>query len=267
MVRSTPTSLFSTEAQLKLAIDYAMKPSEFVGTPTRNDLAETRSWLEEEKLNEGQSFICNWSVIQSSFDSNMAFCLRINSEVVAFVIWQDGVGGRVVELLVAAVKPDFRRQGYGGELVGRALGSLRDRGVMAAVVEFYPLQSEGFWRRQGFMDFPSKNYTTYGTKGVWLFRPLANCEQPMLPCSSFVRMELWHKNIHDVQEGEVASTEINLQANRNDELESELAVPAMPDWKVRLTFQNGKEKVGKVKYIFAPSCFEDGFIAGVPQLA
>lgn len=245
-----------------------MKSIEFIEAPTRNDLAKIRSWLEEERINEGHSFICNWSAIQSSFDENMAFCLRLNNEVVAFIIWQDGVGSRVVELLITAVKPDFRRQGYGEELVKRALGSLRDRGVMAAVIECCPLESEGFWRRQGFIDFPSNNYTAYGTRGVWLFRPLANKGQPMLlPSPSFVRMELWHKNIHDVQEGEVANTEINLQANGNDELEGELAVPAMPDWKVRLTFQNGKEKAGKVKYIFAPSCFEDGFIAGVPQLA
>ena len=79
-------------------------------------------------------------------------------------------------------------------------------------------------------------------------------------------MELWHKSTHGVQTDDIANTKIQLQINKNGNFVDELAVPAMPDWKVRLTFQDGTEKVQKVKRIFTPSCYDDGFIVGVPQL-
>ena len=225
-----------------------------------------RALLEDEERTEGPSFICNWRVIEALFNNSMAFCLRINSEAVAFITWQDRVDHRVVELVVAAVKLELRRQGHGGELVRETLSSLQQKGVLAVVAECTPSDSEEFWRKHCFVDFPHECCTGGNRSGVELFRSLASYGRPFLPGSSLVEMELWHKSTHGVQTDDIANTRIQLQINKNGNFVDELAVPAMPDWKVRLTFQDGTEKVQKVKRIFTPSCYDDGFIVGVPQL-
>lgn len=239
---------------------------EFVKTPTNHDLNVIRAWLEDEERTEGQSFICNWRVIEALFNNSMAFCLRINCEAVALITWQDRVDHRVVELVVAAVKLGLRRQGHGGELVRETLSSLQQKGVLAVVAECTPAESEEFWRKHCFVDFPHEYCTGGNRSGVELFRSLVSYGRPFLPGSSLVEMELWHKSIHGVQADDIANTKIQLQINKNGNFVDELAIPAMPDWKVRLTFQDGTEKVQKVKRIFTPSCYEDGFIVGVPQL-
>ena len=240
---------------------------EFVTTPTSHDLNVIREWLEDEERTEGQSFICNWKVIEDLFNNSMAFCLRINSKAVAFITWQEGVDYRVVELVVAAVKLELRRQGHGGELVRHTLSSLQQKGILAIVAECNPSNSEKFWRKHGFVDFPREYCTGGNRSGVEIFRALASYGRPFLPGSSLVEMELWHKSIHEAQANDIADIKIQLQIDKNGNFIDELVVPAMPDWKVRLTFQDGTKKFQKVKRIFTPSCFEDGFILGVPQLA
>lgn len=244
-----------------------MSTSEFVATPTRQDLTGIKEWLEEERLKEGHSFICNWRVIEELFIDSKAFCLRLNGQPVGFVVWENAVSNKVVELLIAAVKPEIRRQGHGGELARQALSLLRLRGIRVVQVECMPPQSEGFWRHHGFVDFPEEYYPGQKTRSVRLFRSLADGVQPMSTNSRHVRMQLWHKSIHDAQGLDAASTEIQLEIDKNGDFINELAIPAMPDWKVCLTFPDGTTRIEKVKYVFSRTCFEDGFIVGVPKLA
>ena len=250
-----------------LASGLSMSTSEFVATPTHQDLTGTKDWLEEERLKEGHSFICNWKAIEESFIDSKAFCLRLNGQPVGFVAWEYAVSNKVVELLIAAVKPEIRRQGYGGELARQSLSLFRLRGIRVVQVECMPPQSEGFWRHHGFVDFPEEYYPGQKTRTVRLFRSLADGVQPMSTISRYVRMQLWHKSIHDAQGLDAASAEIQLEIDKNGDFINELAIPAMPDWKVCLTFPDGTTKINKVKYLFSGSCFEDGFIVGVPKLA
>lgn len=250
-----------------LASGPSMNTSQFVAKPTRQDQAGIKAWLEEERLKEGHSFICNWGVIEESFCDSRAFCLRVNGQAVGFVVWENVVRDKVAELLIAAVNPENRRRGYGGELARQTLNLFQQRGIRAVLVECMPPQSEGFWRRHGFVDFPKEYYPGQRANGIRLFRSLADGVQPVSTMSSFVRMQLWHKSIHDVKELDAAGTEIQLEINENGDFINDLAIPAMPDWKVCLTFPDGKTRIQKVKYVFSWSCFEDGFIVGVPKLA
>jgi hypothetical protein len=244
-----------------------MNTSEFVIAPTSQDLAGIRGWLEEEELKEGHSFICNWRTIEYSFNNSRAFCFRINGKPIGFVVWENKISSKVVELLIAAVKPEMRRQGHGGVLASRTLDLFQRRGIMVVLVECMPPQSEGFWRLHDFVDFPSEYYTHERRRSIKLFRSLADGAQSRSPSFQSVRMQLWHKSIHDVQDHDAAGTEIQLNINDNGRFVSSLAIPAMPDWKVCLSFEDGTKKAGKVKYVLSRDCFEDGFIVGVPQLA
>lgn len=250
----------------QLASGLTMDTNEFVTTPTCQDLAGIRAWLEEEEAKEGHSFICNWQVIEDSFANSRAFCLRIDDKPVGFITWEDKISNKAVELLIAAVKPEIRRQGHGGKLARRTLSLFQQQGIVVVLAECMPPQSEVFWRHHGFVDYPDNYYPEERRRSIKLFRSLADCGRSMSPDSHLVKMQLWHKSVHDVQEFDAANIEIKLEANENGFVNN-LAIPAMPDWKASLTFQDGTKKDGKVKYIFSRSCFEDGFILGVPQLA
>ncbi len=238
---------------------------ELVLQPTQIELDEVHAWLTKEHADTGESFIFNWTVIEKCFARSSFACLKLRNETVAFLIWS--ASDRVAEVTVMAVRPDLRGQGIGAHFIELLFPILHSQlGVLVLKLECMPTSSEPFWRSHQFLDFPP-NYYPAKDSGIHLFRSLI--EPPILAAArnASARLELWHKQPHEVKTSEPADEVIDLPLDGVGRFAQTAAIPANTEWKARLTYPGLPTQEGKVKYLFARSCLESGFIVGIPILS
>lgn len=240
-----------------------MNRMKFIASPALEDLNQTKDWLREEERQEGHSFICNWSIIEKCFEESRFACIRINDKSVAFVTWSSG--RNVIDVLIAAVRPNFRRQGIGSELVQLVFSYLaREKHILVLEAECKPVKSESFWRQHGFIDYPP-NHPQKQHTGVHLYKSLLNKQRANGIGGGFARLELWHKQPFQVSPGELPDLDIQLQLDQSGAISETVAIPAGSDWMARISLGNVFRE-GKVKHVFSPSCRESSFLVGIPEL-
>jgi GNAT superfamily N-acetyltransferase len=242
-----------------------MNPIEFITSPTTDDLHQIRRWLEEEDAEFGHSFLCNWRIIEESFEDSRFVCARVDNEAVAFFTWSPGPG--VVTALIAAVRPDLRKRGIGSNLVQHAFSYLRSKKrVVVIEAECKPTRSESFWRQQGFISYPQA-HSMAKLHGIHLYKSLINERKSKLAPVQVAHLELWHKQPFEVSPEDKPDVSISIRLNRAGKFSQKIALPAESDWNARVSVEGNLPREGKVKYLFSHSCRKSGFIVGVPALA
>lgn len=131
--------------------------------PSAENLAEIAKWIQEEKgLPLDQ--ISNWKAIESSFKrQELVVALIENISVGFFALLK---GGDSVLLMVAEVRPEYRKCGIARKLLKAVVSSLQDEPVDRIELMCEPASSEIIWRKMGFDGMPASE--PYGNSSVML---------------------------------------------------------------------------------------------------
>lgn len=166
-------------------------------TPRNNDILELERWLLSENENTRKGFYCNLSSIKSSYDKNELVIISSNDRPIGFATWRLNTE-KTAEIVIAEVKPSYRRKGIGKKLITELLKFLSDKGIWVVHLQCAPKESEPTWKALGFLEFPDPpenyNFNIGGNKE--LFKIL--CAH--LPTSSGQfgneTIELWNDEPH-----------------------------------------------------------------------
>ena len=145
---------------------------------------------------------------------------------------------------LCAVKPARRHNGLGRCLVNKACTKLEEEGCRAVYLECDPPESNVFWRRMGFLDFPPEHFvsdrTSYppprergGIRPLCLYKIIGPGPSPLIDTNDVV--ELW-----PAAPGEpAASGDPRWRWSRP----AIIVAPCDRDWRLRLTKGNTKAKL------------------------
>ncbi len=121
-----------------------------VESPTTLHLKQVYDWLVAEDRDSGQGFLCNWEIIQSSFDEGYVWFAERNSVAIAFLVWH-GIG-KHAGISILEVHPSFRRKRIGKALAESILNKFKMDGVRRVKIHSKPTSSEPFWLSLGFRE-------------------------------------------------------------------------------------------------------------------
>lgn len=215
----------------------------YIDTPDETHLEGALDFLREEDKELGHSFICNESVIVAAHSNKEArYWVSDDGEVVAFLIYSQSGYCTTIDI----VATDFRRRGrgFGKQLVKLFEKEARESFVTAAFyLQCQPPESEGFWRRMGFVDLPELTQMTKMDRYKALYKML----HPLPPndIDPDVQIDLWdvdfYKGIPDTEQ------DFQVLLNANIDHTETLAFHVYDDQAIRVTV-GGMMREDKVKY-------------------
>lgn len=135
--------------------------------PTTQHLDGIADWIQEESaapLNE----ISNWKAIASSFKRRELVVALINDTPVGFFALLKG--GDSVVIMVAEVRPEYRRYGIARKILNAVIESVKDEHVFQLELMCEPRSSEIIWRRMGFDTMPTSEL--YSNSSILLHLPI-----------------------------------------------------------------------------------------------
>ena len=230
-----------------------------VRNPTNKHLEDIEKWLKEEEEVSGSSFICNWRIIEECYSEKRMIIMAKKNNVEAFFIWSDG--NKVVDCLIAVVKPALRGQGLGSRFIGEVLKCLRqDFGVWAVELQCKPLQSESFWRLNGFIDYPA-NHPRRAEHGTHLYKNLFQDEKPVESKFQSVLLEIWCRAPLGVSETDEPDFQITTSLIKDNKFFPAIVFPVSNDWTVKIKVDGETITKGKVKHVLPDGSRCNGFIA------
>ncbi len=228
--------------------------------PPQSDLREVQGWLTQEQADSGESFICNWNIVEEASAGDRCAVAKMDRRAVAFIVWS--TPRKTSEILIMAVEPNLRRQGFGAHLVDEFCSHFSNQlGVLALTLECAPISSEPFWRRQGFIDYPA-NHSEFKRSGIHLFKPLIDRVPRGSSTNPSGLLELWHGMPHEVTSGRQADVEVLLPLDESGKSTHPFVIPACSDWQARFSRKGEPVLESKVKYLFSNECRERGFLVG-----
>lgn len=131
--------------------------------------------MKESKGSE-EGFYCNLNTILSSYDLRQIAILIYNDQVIGFATW-DINSIQIACIQIMEIKPVHRGKGYGEWFILRLFDYFIATGIVVVDVQCKPETSNPFWKKLGFIEFPSSYYLPSTDK--WLYRPLVPILTPI----------------------------------------------------------------------------------------
>lgn len=231
---------------------------ELIFAPKDTHLAELRAWLQEEDIEMGEGFFCNWSVIEGCFQENGLHCISVGGTVLGFLAWQKFE--HLVRLHICEVHPRHRGRGLGRRLMEESLAKFESEGILVADLECMPANSEPIWRKMGFVDFPHELKDPYRSHGgIKLYRPLPVVASQNETVDADEVLELWACEPWGVQDKAPAWTWEIVREPGTTRLIKPIIFPCKRDW--NLSWRKGGVTIceEKMKY-FKPESLEDTYL-------
>lgn len=125
-------------------------PQYHIRTATPADLAIAKAWLQKEKDELGQSFICNWdnAIMPSHESGNVSVCVETSSDLaVALTSFTRN------NFDIMVVRPDLRKAGIGTFLARHCLWAAQQLGSFGMTGLCAPSNSYSFWEKMGFRKY------------------------------------------------------------------------------------------------------------------
>lgn len=210
-------------------------------SPSLTDLKIIEKWLLAENIKHNEGFYCNWNIIKKSFTSNNLISLELNENIIGFLIYSNG--DIYIEIDIMEIHRDFRKRGFGKVFFEKFAEVFKDRHIIAIKLFCEPREPEYFWRKLGFIKFPSRGYSE---SDLTFYKPLIEVKSTTEKPNDLNKLELW-----DVEPYQ--ATNKNPRWCWDVELEKERIIrpiiqPCNINWNLRWT-KNGKiVKEDKVKY-------------------
>lgn len=210
-------------------------------SPNRIDLDSIEEWLIVEENNFKKSFYRNWNVIEKAFNENKLFTLSINNVPKGFIVWRNNEIYADIDIFV--IESNSRRKGIGRILFEKFIDHLKSIDLYAIKLFCSPRESEKFWRKMGFLQFPNRGYSE---SDLTFYKPLIEIESPTETPNNLNKLELW--NVEPYRKNyEMPKWTWNLNSN-TESLSRPIFQPCNCNWNLRWT-KNGKIiRDDKIKY-------------------
>lgn len=126
-------------------------------SPSESDLKIIEKWLIEEDKKYKSGFYCNWNIIEKSFRSNELISLKCNENLIGFMIWSKGE--IYIEIDIIEIQRGYRKKGFGKIFFEKIEEVFKGKNALAIKLFCEPKESEHFWKKMGFIKFPTRGYS------------------------------------------------------------------------------------------------------------
>ena len=120
-------------------------------TPNKTHLAQLKIWLQQAYTDGFSRFIQHWHLIEEAFEEQKLIILKQSNAAIGFVVFD--IDHEIAMIDLAELTPGKRGQGLGKPFILDTLDYLKTQGALAVKLYCAPAESEGFWRKCGFVDF------------------------------------------------------------------------------------------------------------------
>lgn len=207
--------------------------------PSDKQLAYVKQWLMEEYEKSQAGFYCNWSTIEKSYRNNEYTVFELEGESIGFVVWTNN--GYYAEIDIMEMHPAYRNRGLGKVFYERMEGYFRSENFIAIKLFCAPEESEPFWQRMDFVQFPDRGYTEPAL--MYYKTIVANNLATNFELRD--KLELWNSEPITMQKGKSATWTWEIKENQLP-----IVQPCNPNWNLRLTRDGKMVREEKVKYFF-----------------
>ncbi len=210
--------------------------------PNEKHFADIEKWLSAEWNETNQGFYSNWRMISEAFDKKKLIVITVNDYSVGFVVYKIYELTAVID--ITEIKQSERKKGIAKKLINETLDLFKSKGVLVTELFCSPENSEPFWKRIGFLNFPKLPDESQ----INMYKTLAETLQFSQENENETSIKLW--NCEPYQAKNVEPKWIwNLSfLNDGKTLTKPIIFPADIDWQIALT-KNGETVVShKLKY-------------------
>ncbi len=209
--------------------------------PSEEHLNNIKKWLIEEWNKTNSGFYCNWNIIKHGFARNNVIVITKNDFVIGFIVYRAYDFQAIID--ITEIKPTERKKGIARRLINDTLDYFKQKGLLVCHLHCSPENSESFWKRIGFENFPDLPHNST----INMFKPLIETLKPTEKAESDTNISLWNCEPYQAN-GEKAKWNWDLSfVEDNETLTKPIIFPVSSDWQVELT-KNGQKVISeKVK--------------------
>lgn len=209
--------------------------------PSEKHLADIKNWLIKESNITNSGFYCNWKVIEGEFAKNNVAVITENDFAIGFTVYRIYEFRAVID--IAETKPTERKKGIARKLISDTLEYFGQKGVLVCELFCSPKNSEPFWKKIGFVNFPELPHNSR----INMFKPLVETLKSTEKAESETKISLWNCEPYQaVREKPKWNWDLNF-AEDNETLTKPIIIPVSGDWQVELTKNGQKIVTEKVK--------------------
>lgn len=153
--------------------------------PSENHLANIETWLADEWIKTKNGFYCHWEIITEAFAEKRLSVITDNDCAIGFVIYR--IDEFRADIKIAEIKPTERNKGVAKALIYGTLEHFRQENVLITTLYCSPKNSEAFWKRIGFKNYPK----LIDDSQIYMFKPLVECSKPKAKSVTDCNISLW----------------------------------------------------------------------------
>ena len=231
----------------------------FIIHPTQKHLADIKNWLIEEHNTSNSGFYCNWSIIAQGFSEKNLSVITENGLAIGFVVYSFYDFQAIID--IAEIKPTERKKGYAKILIGGILEHFRSTGYLVCRLFCSPEDSQPFWKKIGFKNFPDMPHD----KKINMFLPLIDTLQPKRTAETNTKISLYDCEPHLASQC-TAKWHWDLYfCPDNETLTKPIIFPVWYDWQIEL-IKNGKKMICEKIKRFPPNIAGSGTFALIQKV-
>jgi len=209
--------------------------------PTEKHLADLKNWLIEEWNKTNSGFYCNWNIIEDEFAENNVSVITDNGTAIGFVVYRIYEFHAVID--ITEIKTTERKKGVAKKLINGTLDYFKQKGVLVCQLYCSPENSEPFWKRIGFENFPVLPHDSK----INMFKPLIETLQPKDKAETGTSISIWNCEPYQADEKNAKwNWDLSFEID-NETLTKPIVFPVASDWQAELTKNGEKIISNKIK--------------------
>lgn len=210
--------------------------------PTKKHLNDIEKWLEKEWNKTHEGFYCNWNIIEESFEKGNLNVVTENSSAVGFVVYR--VYDLTAVIDIVEIRASYRKNGLAKMLINGTLEFLKSNGVLAVELFCSPENSEPFWKKIGFKNFP----LLPSESRINLYKTLVETTPISEKGKTKSKIKLWNCEPYQADKIEAKWIWDLDYISDNGTLDKPLIFPVAQDWQIQLLLNGEVMITDKVKY-------------------
>lgn len=210
-------------------IKFSITLRSIITNPNVTHIRQIQEWLEQENLDTGTGFYCNWNVIQDSFLKGKLFCLMQGDDVIGFLTFR--IDGLVATIDVMEIHPKCRGKGSGKLFFTVFSDIFRRIGCLVVDLRFISDDSYSFWKSLGFIEYPDRGYS--GDEDKMYLRLVESASATSNMAKDAVLM-LWRNEPHRAHESEPYMIFDLKTKKASNELDVPIIEPCSAEWMIEI---------------------------------
>ncbi len=134
--------------------------------PNEKHLAYIEKWLIEEWSETKQGFYSNWNMISNAYTEKRLSIITENDNAIGFMVYRIYDLTSVID--IAEIKPSERKKGFAKKMIDGTFEFFKSKGILVIQLFCSPENSEPFWKKVGFLNFPEFPHNSQ----IKMYKPL-----------------------------------------------------------------------------------------------